>query len=185
MSVPIYPISPKLAVNKSLSYLMLDESAVGDLFSPSVEDSGVVAEAAGAAAAAEVETDVELVLDLGGDSARNGLSCLAVVSRRDLGDRGEDPARAAPALEGEGPGDPGESFLLPRDLVIPGGRREVSSGVPLCSYLPLIRQVGSLSFPLFRRFFAVLLLAAFLPLSRTGRGASAKSSQTTKSRQGR
>ena len=150
---------------------MLDESAVGDLFSPSVEDSGVVAEAAGAAAAAEA--DVELVLDLGGDSTRNGLSCLAVVSRRDLGDRGDDPARAAPALEGEGPGDPGESFLLPRDLVIPGGRREVSSGVPLCSYLPLIRQVGSLSFPLFRRFFAVLLLAAFLPLSRTGRGASA------------
>ena len=151
---------------------MSDESAVGDLFSPSVEDTGVVAEAAAAA-----EVDIELDLDLGGDSARNGLNCLAVVALRDLGDRGDDPDRA-PALEGDGPGDPGESFLLPRDLVIPRGQGNsllTTSGVPLCSFLPLFRQLGSLSFSLFRDFLLFCcLLAAFLcrSLGRTGLGGS-------------
>ena len=104
---------------------MPDESAsaVGDLFSPSVEDTGVVAEAAVAAAKVDIDLDG---LDLGGDSARNGLNCLAVVALRDLGDRGDDPDRA-PALEGDGPGDPGESFLPPRDLVIPAGEGNLLS----------------------------------------------------------
>ena len=153
---------------------MSDESAVGDLFSPSVEDTGVVAEAAAAA-----EVDIELDLDLGGDSARNGLNCLAVVALRDLGDRGDDPDRA-PALEGDGPGDPGESFLLPRDLVIPRGQGNsllTTSGVPLCSFLPLFRQLGSLSFSLFQDFLLFCcLLAAFLCRSAepVWEGASAK-----------
>ena len=138
---------------------MPDDPALGDrdfdLFSPSVEDNGVFA-------VGVVGADTELFLDLGGDSARNGLSCLAVVALRDLGDRGDDPDRA-PALEGDGPGDPGESFLPPRDLVIPAGRRDsllTNSGAPLCSYLPLFCQLGSLSLHLFRDF---LLFCFWLP----------------------
>ena len=141
-----------------------DESAVGDLFSPSVEDTGVLADLEGDAAA---EADIELVLDLGGDSARNGLSCLAVVSLRDLGDRGEEPDRdRAPAFDGDGRGDPGESFLPPRDLVIPGEGTLIKLAEPPASLLSLffsaLNSPAPFLFPPFPRFFAVLFLAAFL-----------------------
>ena len=139
---------------------MSDESAVGDLFSPSVEDTGVLAEAPAAA-----EVDIELVLDLGGDSARNGLSCLAVVSLRDLGDRGEEPDRGL-AFDGDGRGDPGESFLPPRDLVIPGEGTLIKLAEPPASLLSLffsaLNSPAPFLFPPFPRFFAVLFLAAFL-----------------------
>ena len=139
-----------------------DESAVGDLFSPSVEDTGVLADLEGDAAA---EADIELVLDLGGDSARNGLSCLAVVSLRDLGDRGEEPDRGL-AFDGDGRGDPGESFLLPRDLVIPGEGTLIKLAEPPASLLSLffsaLNSPAPFLFPPFPRFFAVLFLAAFL-----------------------
>ena len=139
-----------------------DESAVGDLFSPSVEDTGVLADLEGDAAA---EADIELVLDLGGDSARNGLSCLAVVSLRDLGDRGEEPDRGL-AFDGDGRGDPGESFLPPRDLVIPGEGTLIKLAEPPASLLSLffsaLNSPAPFLFPPFPRFFAVLFLAAFL-----------------------
>ena len=151
-----------------------DESAVGDLFSASVEDTGVVAEAAAAA-----KVDVELDLDLGGDSARNGLNCLAVVALRDLGDRGDDPDRAPPALEGDtGPGDPGESFLLPRDLVIPCGQGNyllTASGVPS---LFLSALISPPRLPFFFPFFEIFCCfgACLLPFcgARPNRSGSAK-----------
>ena len=147
---------------------MSDESAVGDLFSPSVEDTGVLADLEGDAAA---EADIELVLDLGGDSARNGLSCLAVVALRDLGERGDDPERAPPALEGDGPGDPGELFRLPRDLVIPEGRGLPllsTIGVPLCpSKASSLSRIFS-PFSFFAVFVRCLLCCCWLAARRTG-----------------